>query len=272
MPTALIAGLGLIGGSIGIALRGRGWFVSYLDPYVEDPLDAADERVHAIGDADLVILATPVDVALRLMASGRDARQPSGVSPGGVNATAARDVPPLAGGTPARRTTSVCSVMQPLRAIAGRHFTAGHPLAGSERRGIEAARGDLFAGKRWFVDREDDLVAQVIADCGATQELVNAEEHDRAMALTSHLPQVLSTALAALIADEDRRFLGSGAKTFLRLAGSEAGVWGPILDANRDNIRAHFERFVEIARAVIDDDPEEAFRRANRLWEELSAE
>jgi prephenate dehydrogenase len=272
MPTALIAGLGLIGGSIGIALRRRGWHVAYVDPYVDDPGKAADERVDTVGDADLVILATPVDAALALMARGRLARQPSGVPPGGAPDTAARDVPRLAGGTPARRVTSVCSVMQPLRAIAGENFTAGHPLAGSEKRGIQAARPDLFEGKRWFVDREDALVAQVIRDCGAIQELVNAEEHDRAMALTSHLPQVLSTALASLIAEEDKRFLGSGAKTFLRLAGSEAAVWAPILETNRGNIRAHFERFVEIARAVIDDDPEEAFRRANQLWKELSAE
>lgn len=241
MPRALIAGLGLIGGSIGIALRRRGWFVSYLDPHVAHPGEAADQREDAIVDADLVILATPVDVAVRLLGS-------------------------------ARRTTSVCSVMLPLRARAAANFTAGHPLAGSEQRGLAAARADLFAGKRWFVDGEDELVAQVIADCGAIRELVSAEEHDRAMALTSHLPQVFSTALGALIAEEDHRFIGSGAKTFLRLAGSDASVWAPVLETNRGNIRAHFERFVEIARAVIDDDPEEAFRRARQLWAELSAE
>ncbi|HEV7919562.1 MAG TPA: prephenate dehydrogenase [Thermoanaerobaculia bacterium] len=244
MPRALIAGLGLIGGSIGIALRRRGWRVAYLDPFVQDAGEAADQRVEAIVDADLVILATPVDVARVILSEGKD--------------------------LPA--TTSVCSVMQPLRAIATGNFTAGHPLAGSEQRGLAAARADLFAGKRWFVDREDELVAQVIADCGAVRELVTAEEHDRAMALTSHLPQVLSTALAALIAEEDKRFVGTGAKTFLRLAGSDPSVWAPVLETNRGNIRAHFERFVEIARAVIDDDPEEAFRRAKKLWAELSAE
>jgi prephenate dehydrogenase len=168
--------------------------------------------------------------------------------------------------------TSVCSVMQPLRAVGADNFTAGHPLAGSERRGLAAAREDLFQGKRWFIDRDEPLVNQVIEDCGAIRELIAAEEHDRAMALTSHLPQVLSTALASLMAEEDKRFLGSGAKTFLRLAGSEASVWAPVLESNRGNIRAHFERFVEIARAVIDDDPEEAFRRARKLWAELSAE
>lgn len=245
MPTAarraLIAGLGLIGGSIGIALRRRGWHVLYLDPYVDDPREAADERVHELAPADLTILATPVDVALRLIAADR-------------------------------RTTSTCSVMQPLRAIGGEQFIAGHPLAGSEQRGLDAARGDLFAGKHWFVDREDPLVLQAIADCEAIPEVVTAEEHDRVMALTSHLPQVLSTALGALLADEDPHFLGTGAKTFLRLAGSEASVWAPVLAANRGNIRAHFERFVEIARAVIEDDPEAAFGRARQLWKELSAE
>ncbi|HEV2718973.1 MAG TPA: hypothetical protein VG323_03065, partial [Thermoanaerobaculia bacterium] len=61
---ALIAGLGLIGGSIGIALRAAGWRVAYLDPFVEDPGEAADERVFSFVPADVVVLAMPVDVAI----------------------------------------------------------------------------------------------------------------------------------------------------------------------------------------------------------------
>src|SRR5439155_6389900 len=66
---ALIAGLGLIGGSIGIALRARGWHVTYLDPFVDDPRGAADERVTEIVSADVVVLATPVDVAVEMLRS-----------------------------------------------------------------------------------------------------------------------------------------------------------------------------------------------------------
>ena len=253
---ALIAGLGLLGGSIGIALRRRGWRVAYLDPHVTLAAArgraAADERVETpvetMAEADLVILATPVDAALELL----------------------RSMPPM-------RTTSVCSVMQPLRELADSRsvpFVAGHPLAGSHERGLAAARGDLFEGRRWFVDADDVLVEDLVRDCGAILDRIDGAEHDRALALTSHLPQVLSTALAALAAGEEdvARFAGSGLRTFLRLAASDGSIWAPVIEANRDNIRAHFGRLVEIARAIIEEEPGEAFERAQRLWAELSAE
>ena len=248
---AVIAGLGLIGGSIGMALRAAGWRVAYVDPHVE--LDdarragAADERRDALGDADLVILATPADVAVRQLSE--------------VAADA--------------NVTSVCSVMRPLREAAGARglqFTAGHPLAGSEQRGLQAARVDLFRGRRWFVDRDDTLVARMIADCGAILDRVDAAGHDRAVAVTSHLPQLLSTALAAWLDanDVDPRFAGSGLRTFLRLAGSDAGVWMPVLAANRDEIARNAEEVEKIVRAILDGDAS-AFERAQRVWKRLSS-
>ena len=238
---ALIAGLGLIGGSIGIALRRRGWHVAFLDTDRDLASgEAADERVESLdAAADVVILATPVDVAVTLLTSTR-----------------------------APLITSVCSVMAPLRAIADERFVAGHPLAGSQERGIGAARGDLFAGATWFIDRDNPIVRQVIDDCGARAELVEAGEHDRAVALTSHLPQILSTALAALLHDQnvDLRFAGPGLQTFLRLAGSDASVWSPILAANRENLRPHAEAIQKLVREIVDGDPSEAFAKANQLF------
>jgi prephenate dehydrogenase len=237
---ALIAGLGLIGGSIGIALRARGWHVAYLDPFVDDARGAADERVTSFIDADVVVLATPVDVAVSEVAGRR--------------------------GRGAGVVTSVCSVMAPLRAVAGDDFVAGHPLAGSEQRGLASARGDLFVGKAWFVDREHPLVAELVDACGAKLELVDADDHDRAVALTSHLPQLLSTALAAHVRDSgiDERFVGSGLTTFLRLAGSDASVWAPVLKANEANIAPHLDAVLRIAREMLrgDDGP---FARAQEL-------
>ncbi|MEK6375873.1 MAG: prephenate dehydrogenase/arogenate dehydrogenase family protein [Acidobacteriota bacterium] len=251
MPTArhaLIAGLGLIGGSIGIALRRAGWRVSFDDPNVA--LDEARAAGAADDDdrqgADVVILAMPVDAAVDV-----------------VRRAEAR--PTL---------TSVCSVMGPLRAVADAShvsFVAGHPLAGSERRGLVAARGDLFVGKPWFVDRDEQLVADIIDACGARSERVSAEEHDRAVALTSHLPQVLSTALATVIGERGglERFAGSGLKTFLRLAESDAAVWMPVLAANRENIAPHLDALMDAARAILDGDAD-AFARAKALVRRLS--
>lgn len=232
MPdSALIVGLGLIGGSAAMALRARGWRVTYIDPFADET--EASRVTDGRGEvADVVILATPIDVAVRQVSEFQGL------------------------------VTSVCSVMRSLREAG--IAVAGHPLAGSEQRGLAAARADLFEGKPWFVDRDDDVVDRVIRDCGARKVLVSAEEHDAALALTSHLPQVLSTALAAALGEEHvDRFAGGGLATFLRLARSDASVWAPILAANRDNIRAHFERVIAIARSMFEDDPSDAFRRAN---------
>ena len=192
----------------------------------------------------MVILATPVDVALTLLASAR-----------------------------APLITSVCSVMAPLRAAADDRFVAGHPLAGSAEHGISAARGNLFEGAMWFIDRDDPIVREIIAACGANAEIVDAGEHDRAVALTSHLPQILSTALAAYLQDQniDLRFAGPGLRTFLRLAGSEASVWTPLLDENRENIEPHAEAIANVVQEIVKGDPTEAFAKANRLLAKLSS-
>ena len=239
---ALIAGLGLIGGSIGIALRRRGWSVAFVDPHVgiDDArrAGAADEAGSLSDTADVTIIATPVDVALDLLPECR-----------GV-------------------VTTVCSVMAPFR-NGGATFVAGHPLAGSARRGLQAADGDLFRNKRWFVDADNDVVNRVIADCGANKVRVDAQTHDAAVAMTSHLPQLLSTALAAYIADKDvTQFSGSGLATFLRLAESNPSVWRPILDANRPQIERHIEPLVALMRAILDGD-DEAFQTARAFARRL---
>jgi len=242
-PRALIAGLGLIGGSIGMALRARGWRIAYLDPNVElkdaQRVKAADERVESIDTAsDIFILATPVDVAIKLLGTGHKALG-----------------------------TSVCSVMQPFKAP---NFVAGHPLAGSQEHGLAAARADLFRDQLWFLERHDELVDRIVRDCGARMEIVDPEEHDAAVALTSHLPQLLSTALAAYLEQQniDPRFAGSGLRTFLRLAASDASVWMPVFEANRENITRHAAAVEEIAGEILRGDAQ-AFERAQRLWSRL---
>jgi prephenate dehydrogenase len=235
----VIAGLGLIGGSLGKALRRRGWHVSYVDPHV--PLDAAraagaadEKREHL--QAGLIVLATAADVALDLLSELR-----------GTDAV----------------VTSVSSVMKPLRDAASLvSFVAGHPFAGSELHGLAAADATLFERRPWFVDRSHDDVIQMIRAAGAEPAVVDAAEHDRVMALTSHLPQVVATALASLLEGVDPRFIGSGAKSMLRLAGSSYAVWEPILDQNNENISAAAEQLWNAMNAIGADD----FERAQALY------
>jgi prephenate dehydrogenase len=241
LPTVTIAGLGLIGGSLGIALRKAGWKVVYSDPAVS--LDraraagAADERIETPGDENLLVLAMPLDVAIAAVSRSR-----------------------------AALTTSTCSVMQPLCAAGhGRRFIAGHPFAGSEQSGLDAARGDLFAERPWFVDRDDATVREMIDATGARQVVVDPAGHDSALALTSHLPQLLSTALASLLEQKrvDAQYIGSGLRTFLRLAGSSYDIWGPVLDANSENIRRALDELMLRAEQIDEKD----FDRARRFFE-----
>lgn len=245
----LIAGLGLIGGSAGMALRGQGWRVHYLDPNVtlEDArkAGAADARANSLddGEHDVVLVATPLDVALELVA------KPVG-----------RAV-----------VTSACSVMRPLRGLSPSRFVAGHPLAGSHERSLAAASPDLFAGRTWFVDAEDEHVETMVRDCGAVIERIDAATHDQAMALVSHLPQILSTALAAHLHDHDEvlRHAGTGLRTFLRLAGSDASIWAPVIEANRDQLAPHAAAVARLVREIIEGDSRDAFTKAQSVWRKL---
>ncbi|HEU4887982.1 MAG TPA: prephenate dehydrogenase/arogenate dehydrogenase family protein, partial [Thermoanaerobaculia bacterium] len=220
---------------------------SYLDPHVslDDArhVGAADERVEQITGADVIVLATPVDVAVNILRT--------------LETTAV--------------VTSTCSVMRALRDVVRGTFVAGHPMAGSHERGLAAARADLFEGKPWFVDAEHELVDGLVRDCGAVLERASADEHDATVALTSHLPQVLSTALAAYLEErpEVLRFAGSGLRTFLRLAGSDASVWSSVLDANRDQIVPHADAVAAIAREIVDGNASDAFKRAQSFWRKL---
>ena len=234
----VIAGLGLIGGSLGRALRWAGWRVAFFDPAVSlreaRSAGAADEKVTALG-GDFIVIATPLDVAIDQLKQLRGSQA---------------------------LVTTTCSALQPVRAAAkGLRFVAGHPFAGSERSGLRAGSAGLFLRRTWFVDRSEPLVHQMITDAGARQVVINPAEHDRSMAVASHLPQIVSTALASILTDVDPIFLGTGAQSVLRLAGSSWDVWQPVLEHNRTHIRRAADDLHKKMRDLGEDD----FGRANEL-------
>jgi prephenate dehydrogenase len=253
-----IIGLGLIGGSIGRRLQDQGWDVGFLDPKVSlnDARRAYAaarkvESLETIPADDLVILATPVDVAHRLLTKN--------------------ELP--------NTITTVCSVMAPfadLARVSESELVAGHPFAGSESSGLDAAQIGLFSGKRWFLDRNtpNDRVQRMVETCGATVTWVDPEEHDRAVAFTSHLPQLLSTALAAAIANSGvdlELFAGSGLKTFLRLAASERNIWRPIFEANATAMEEGATDVIDTIETILTGSDAEAFQRANEVAKKLSS-
>ncbi|MGN6184234.1 MAG: prephenate dehydrogenase [Thermoanaerobaculia bacterium] len=246
-PRVLIIGFGLMGGSAGLALRARGWHVAYLDdnvPFRGRAREAADERLKSIErDEPLVLLATHIDGAREWLPRLRT----NGV------------------------ITSLCSLMQPLKDVAPRNFIAGHPMAGSHLSGVRNASADLYRGKKWFLEKRDARIERLICACGARVQIVKPRAHDEAMALTSQLPQVLSTALAAYLRDRNvLEFAGSGLKDFLRLAGSHAAMWEPILDANRETLAPHANAVMDLVKQLVDGDAENAFEDANALFRSLT--
>jgi prephenate dehydrogenase len=176
----------------------------------------------ALGGAAVVVLALPV---------------------GGI-LSALRRLPFRAG----QLVTDVGSVKAPVVAAAsalppGVDFVGGHPMAGSDESGYEAARADLFAGAPWALvgaGQPCQRVAALVRELGAEPVPCAAEAHDRVVALTSHLPQLLATALAAELAERDeplaRVLLGPGGRGFLRLAGSSFEVWRDVLAGNGEEV------------------------------------
>lgn len=209
--------------------------MAFVDPAVSlreaKAAGAADEKLSRI-EGDLIVLATPLDVAIGQLKALRGSKA---------------------------LITSTASAMQPLRAAAKTiRFVAGHPFAGLEQSGFAAGTAGLFFRRLWFVDRDEPEIRRMISDAGARQVVIDAAEHDRNLALGSHLPQILSTALASLLADVDPMFIGNGARSLLRLAASPWEVWRPVIEQNRDNIRKAVD---ELCRRMRDID-EQDFERA----------
>jgi prephenate dehydrogenase len=225
-----VIGTGLVGASVGLAARHAGVeHVSGYDPAPEalaaavevGALDSqAQSLAGAASGADLVVVATPVSA---VAASAAEALGATG------GECAVTDV----GSTKAR----ICS------ALAGEsRFVGGHPLAGSEKQGAQHARADLFAGSIWFLtplsETDDDRYRQVrefVSLLGATPVETAPTEHDRLVALVSHLPHALASVLVNQAAAADALDLAGGSfRDLTRVAGANPPVWTDILLGNAE--------------------------------------
>jgi prephenate dehydrogenase len=249
-----IIGTGLIGGSIGLALRKKKIVrVGFDRPEALRKalrMRAIDRKakslIEAVEGTDLVILAIPVGAILA-------------------------SLPKLAQMVPSETLiTDVGSTKAEIchLALKGlKNFIGGHPLAGKAERGIENAAGDLFAGKNWFLcqNRNSAVLARLktfVRLLGARPVVVKPEEHDRMLAATSHLPQLVSTLLAATIAEllekEAKRmpvFAGAGLRDTTRLARSSFSVWGDVFASNRQEVGKALELFAQKTAELSDNFP-----------------
>jgi len=233
-----IVGLGLIGGSIALAVRER-WpsvRVTAVDrPQVlahassSGAIDRAAGRVADVGATDLVILAAPVQQNVQLLA------QAVAVLPHGAVIT---DV----GGT--KRDIVGAAAALPSGAPA---FVGGHPIGGAERGGFGFARPDLFRGKPWILTPVPSSPAATVErlfqfahGLGGRPTTMEAGEHDRLMAFVSHLPQLAASALMDVVGQaastDGLRWAGRGLTDSTRIASSPASVWREVCASNADLI------------------------------------
>jgi prephenate dehydrogenase len=230
-----VLGVGLIGGSIGLAARARA--EAEVWGYDPDPavraealqLGAIDRAVEDVADAvagaDVVFAAAPVGA---LGETVRVALQNAG---------------------PQCVVTDVGSTKRALAdAASDERFVGGHPLAGAETAGVEHAREDLFDGATWYLTPAKGSTAGVLYErlhrlllrFGARPEAIDAETHDRLMAAVSHLPHVLANLLvaetAALVGEESQRLpaVGPSFRDATRVAGANTAIWTDIYMSNRD--------------------------------------
>ncbi len=247
---AVVVGTGLIGTSIALALRAAGIPVWLADT---DPQALAAAAASGAGEAEtrqpgtaerpvggaaedlavsLVVVAVPPD-SVAAVVGARLARHPQAV------VTDVSSVKSL----PLRRLMSGPAALD--------RYVGGHPMAGSERSGPEAARADLFAGRPWAVTPHPQSRPSAIAAvhrlahlAGAVPVTLDADGHDAAVAAVSHLPHVAAAVVAAQLADAAGPVLaltGQGLRDVTRIAAGRPDLWAQILSANaaplRDGIR-----------------------------------
>ena len=227
--TVLIIGSGLIGTSVGLALRGSTWQVQLAD---RDP-DAVELAVHRragrartqeSGDPNLVVVCVPPNHVVDVAADALH-RWPQATVTDVASVKA-----PIIEGLSERAGTSV------------HRFVGGHPMAGREVTGPGGALGELFRDRPWVVTPAPtsdpgalQLVLSLVSAVGAVPIELSPGEHDRAVALTSHMPQVVASLLASRLnqAEPEQVLVsGQGLRDTIRIASSDPALWSEILTAN----------------------------------------
>jgi prephenate dehydrogenase len=266
-----IIGVGLLGGSVGLAAKaalsgvrvvGYGHRAETVRRALE--VGAIDESAgscaEAVRGADMVFLCTPVGLFPEMLRQAA-----SGLSAGAV----VSDV-----GSTKRSVVRLGEELLP----AGVHFVGSHPMAGSEKRGIEFARADLFQGARCILTptaRTDSAALEKVDAfwrlLGMQTTRMSPEDHDRHVCDISHLPHAVAAALIALQSEQSLPLAGKGFLDTTRVAGGDGGLWRDILQDNRDNVVESIGRL----RAKLDElekllDPSQ--RDALAKWLDTAAE
>lgn len=241
-----IVGAGLIGTSIGLALKKIGVDVSIDDVSPANQrlaIDYGAGRKPATADEPaLIVVCVPPDVTARTVLAELRAHPNAVVT----------DVASVKN-----------SILEELKAADAplSRYVGSHPMAGRERGGALAGRADLFFGRPWVICANQEsaaassmLVEQLVLDLGSVPARLTAADHDRAVAMVSHLPQLVSSLLAAQLSraeSSDLALAGQGLRDTTRIAASDAKLWMQILAGNTADVRAVLQGFSEDLARVI---------------------
>lgn len=248
---ALIIGLGLIGGSLAKGLRKSGSFGEVIG-FDRDPDElekglltgvidvAAESLAQAVSEADLVVLAVPVKAMEKVLVD---------IAPFIAEDTFLTDVGSTKG--------NVVEAAQRVFTALPSGFVPGHPIAGSEKSGVEAADENLFLNHKVILTPLAEsssgavkLFTEMWSALGAEVLVMNVEKHDEVLAATSHLPHMLAFSLVDTLAQEQDnntdifRYAAGGFRDFTRIAGSDPTMWHDICLANKEALLAQLDRFV----------------------------
>jgi prephenate dehydrogenase len=249
---AQIVGTGLIGGSIGQALRAQGWHVTGRD--LSDDMAARALELGALDvvghdpDADVTFVATPVGVVASEVRAALESTR-------GL-------------------VTDVGSVKTPMLGLmADPRYVGGHPMAGSELEGVDGSRADLFEGATWVLTpvagTDDDAFASIrtiVTDLGASVVAIPPDRHDALVAMVSHVPHLTAATMMRLAAERSEehravlRLAAGGFRDMTRIAAGHPGIWPDICAENRDAIVIELDELIaglgEVRTIVADGDRE----------------
>lgn len=226
-----IIGSGLIGTSIALSLKSKGISIQMVDKDAQSE-HLANDLVGGkeITEPDLIIVSASLDANLELILSSLKSNPRSIVLDiASVKSNLLDEVSKLSDNA--------------------ENFISSHPMAGREVSGAESARSDLFEGRAWIginyfktSDLAKELLKELVSICGSSLYWLTAQEHDETVAAISHLPQVLSTALAYTLDKKEVKSInlsGQGLRDLLRLSGSNPKLWSELLMANREALDSY---------------------------------
>jgi prephenate dehydrogenase len=279
MKTVTIVGVGLIGGSFVLGLRKQGFqgrLIGVSSPATlakaleRGAIDEALPLEQAVPQSDLIYLAQPIGRILDILPVVARLAAPSAlVTDGGSTKSA------------------IVARAREVFGEGGATFLGGHPMAGKAERGVEAADPELFRGAIYVLTPPDGTLPQTgpvpqfvqwIERLGAQTVVLGPEMHDEIVSLTSHLPQLISTALASLLAEELPsedfwKVSGGGLRDGVRLARSPYDLWRDICLTNTENISSALSVFIQKLEFLRDNLRDRAlekeFERAAHLVAEL---